>query len=177
MPGARAWWMLDLAGRERALDQGPRSYAEEKPAGMDTATDRVVAMLHDLQDALDVPEERLALGGFSQGSMAACNAAFTRGVAAKALVVLSGTPVHLEAWAKGMRGAASSGVFQSHGQQDPLLSFGAAERLRDTMIANGLSVTWVPFRGGHELPPPVIDGLGRFVTASFRPKGTSDGAP
>ena len=164
MVGARAWWMLDLARVEQATAEGPRSYATEIPPGMEEATDRVVQMTEAMQAELGVPNERLIVGGFSQGSMAACNAVFTRNLGLAALVILSGTPVNLEAWKAGMAPRSGLPVFQSHGQQDPLLSFRAAEQLRDEIRDAGLATQWVPFRGGHELPMPVLEGLGRFLS-------------
>ena len=134
MFGARAWWMLDFARAEQALAQGPKSYANEIPDGMEQATDAVVDMLDALGRELGVPEDGLIVGGFSQGSMAACNAVFTRSVSPGALVILSGTPVNLSAWKAGMPSRSDLPVFQSHGQQDPLLSFRAAEELRDTTL-------------------------------------------
>ena len=166
MPGARAWWMLDLASREAELAKGPRSYAEEIPDGMEEATDRIVEMLQQLTRELGVGNERLTVGGFSQGSMVACNAVFTRDVSPARLVVLSGTPLHLSAWNEGMKAREALPVFQSHGDRDPLLSFDAAEELRDAMRAAGLAVDWLSFRGGHELPMPVLAALGRFLTAA-----------
>lgn len=164
MPGARAWWMLDMARMEAAMTEGPRSYADEIPDGMEDATDGIVEMLEALQEELAVPKEGLIVGGFSQGSMLACNAVFTRSVEPSGLVVLSGTPVHLDGWKAGMPARSELRVFQSHGDRDPLLSFDAAEDLRDAMRAGGLGVEWTPFRGGHEIPMPVLDALGRFIT-------------
>ncbi len=164
MFGARAWWMLDMARMERAMIEGPKSYASEVPPGMEEATDHVVDMIGALQKELGVPDSQLIVGGFSQGSMAACNAVFTRGVSSAGLVVLSGTPVNLSAWSAGMEAGTQPPVFQSHGSQDPLLSFAAAEELRDTMQRHGLRVQWSPFRGGHEIPTQVIDGLGGFLS-------------
>ena len=164
MFGARAWWMIDLARADEAMTQGPKSYANEIPPGMEDATERVVAMIEALQQELHVPSEKMIVGGFSQGSMAACNAMFTTETQAAGLVVLSGTPVNLSTWKQGMSGRAGLRVFQSHGTQDPLLSFRAAEELRDEMLDAGLDVQWVGFRGGHELPRTVLDGLGRFVS-------------
>ena len=163
MLGARAWWMIDFARMERAMAHGPRSYANEVPPGMEEATDSVVEMLGVMQEALGVPDDRLILGGFSQGSMAACNAVFTRQVSPGALVILSGTPVNLAAWKAGMHRRQGLPVFQSHGQHDALLSFQAAEELRDVMREEGLPTEWVAFRGGHEIPFPVLEGLARFV--------------
>ena len=42
--------------------------------------------------------------------------------------------------------------------------FLAAEQLRDEMREAGLTTEWVPFRGGHEIPMPVLEGLGRFLS-------------
>jgi phospholipase/carboxylesterase len=157
--------MLDLARAEAAMAAGPRSYANEVPDGMETVTDQVVSMLSELSDDLSVAEERLFVGGFSQGSMLACNAVFTRSLSPAGLVILSGTPVSLSAWRSGMSRRQQLRVFQSHGQQDPLLSFDAAEELRDTMREASVQVDWIPFRGGHEIPMTVIEGLGRFIRA------------
>lgn len=163
MFGARAWWMLDLERAEVARAQGPRSYAGEVPPGMEAATDQVVEMLAELQEELAVPDERLVVGGFSQGSMAACNAVFTRDVDPAGLVILSGTPVNLSAWEAGMPRRQNLRVLQSHGERDPLLSFQAAQDLRDVMRAAGLQTEWISFKGGHEIPMPVMDGLSRFL--------------
>ena len=165
MWGARAWWMLDLARVERAMEEGPRSYADEIPPGMEDATDALVDMLDVMQDALGVSDEELFVGGFSQGSMAACNLVFTREILPAGLVILSGTPVNLESWKSGMRNRQSVPVFQSHGEQDPLLSFDAAEALRDAMRDAGMSTDWLPFRGGHEIPISVLEGLSRALRA------------
>jgi phospholipase/carboxylesterase len=131
---------------------------------MEEATDQVVQMIQAMQDELGVRNERLIVGGFSQGSMAACNAVLTRDLSPAALVILSGTPVNLDAWKAGMASHVGLPVFQSHGQQDALLSFQAAEELNKEMRDAGLATQWVPFRGGHELPMPVLEGLSRFLS-------------
>jgi len=164
--GARAWWMVDFARAEQAMADGPRSYAAEIPPGMEPATDQVVQMIEAMQEELGVPDERLIVGGFSQGSMAACNAVFTRNATPGGLLILSGTPVNLDAWRAGMAQKRQMPVFQSHGMNDPLLSFQAAQELRDQMRDAGLSTEWVPFRGGHEIPMQVLEGLSRFLSKS-----------
>ena len=163
MAGARAWWMLDLAGREAAIAKGPRSHADDVPEGMEEATDSMVAMIEELRAELSVPDSELIVGGFSQGSMVACNAVFTRAVQPAGLVILSGTPVDFASWKAGMHQRRDVRVLQSHGEQDPLLSFDAARNLCAAMRESGLEVDWVPFRGGHEIPLPVLEGLSGFI--------------
>ncbi len=58
-------------------------------------------------------------------------------------------------------------VFQSHGTQDPILDYPMAERLRDEFLQARLNVDWQPFRGGHEIPEPVLRRLGVFVKKTF----------
>jgi phospholipase/carboxylesterase len=163
LPGARAWWMLDLAHAEQAMAEGPRSYANEVPDGMQEATDQVLEMLAELQTELGVSDRQLVVGGFSQGSMVACNAVFARGAETAGLVILSGTPVALSSWQARMGARRGLRVLQSHGDRDPMLSFDAAVELCGTMRDAGLEVDWVPFRGGHEIPLPVLEGLSAFI--------------
>jgi phospholipase/carboxylesterase len=51
----------------------------------------------------------------------------------------------------------------SHGRQDQLLPFSAAETLRDKLRAAGAKVEWVDFPGGHEIPPVVVDAASQFL--------------
>jgi phospholipase/carboxylesterase len=60
-------------------------------------------------------------------------------------------------------------VVQSHGRQDPLLPFSMAERLRDLLLANGLEVQWIPFNGGHGIPPAAIEGIEGLLSTALQP--------
>jgi phospholipase/carboxylesterase len=55
-------------------------------------------------------------------------------------------------------------VFIAHGRQDEVLPFSSSARLAETLRTAGLDVTWVPFDGAHEIPRPVADALGEFLT-------------
>jgi phospholipase/carboxylesterase len=44
-----------------------------------------------------------------------------------------------------------------------MLPYAQAEKLRDVLREGGADVTWVPFRGGHEIPEPVVDALGKWM--------------
>ena len=43
------------------------------------------------------------------------------------------------------------------------LPFTVAESLRDALRAAGIDVTWVPFTGGHGIPPKALDTLGDYL--------------
>jgi phospholipase/carboxylesterase len=158
--GGRAWWMIDIDRHVMAAQRGDLSLRGETPQGMNEARETVVAMLDELE-ALTHPS-KLVLGGFSQGSMLACDVALRTERPLAGVVVLSGALVAADAWAPLVANRRSLPVFQSHGTADPLLPFPQAEALRDLWRQGGAEVTWVPFRGGHEIPGTVVDALGRW---------------
>jgi phospholipase/carboxylesterase len=106
---------------------------------------------------------RLVLGGFSQGAMLSCDWALRSALPLAGLVVLSGMPIALSEWKRGMATRRGLPVFQSHSPDDVVLPFELAERLAETFSAEGLSSEFVTFRGGHGIPLAVIDGLRRFL--------------
>jgi phospholipase/carboxylesterase len=77
--------------------------------------------------------------------------------------MLSGTLLAADEWTPLMPKRKGLRVFQSHGSADPLLPSFMAEQLRDLLTQAGLSVEWVGFRGGHEIPRIVLDKLGGFL--------------
>jgi phospholipase/carboxylesterase len=79
------------------------------------------------------------------------------------LAALSGTLLIEEVWKQKAKGRAGLPVYLSHGQQDPLLPFWAAERMKGLLEAAGMPVTWAPFEGGHQIPMAVLRGLARFL--------------
>jgi phospholipase/carboxylesterase len=159
---SRAWWMLDLERQQREVAAGrARELSREVPKGLAEARAMVAALLDDL-DRRSGPQP-LVLGGFSQGAMLACDVALHASRAVAGLVVLSGTLLAADEWTPLMAKRKGLRVFQSHGSADPLLPLFMAEQLRDRLVQAGLSVEWVEFRGGHEIPGPVLDRLSAFL--------------
>src|SRR5687767_9032780 len=73
---ARAWWMIDLEKLDRAIRFGEvRELAAEIPAGMPAARERLLDLLGEVEERHAASLERVVLGGFSQGSMLACDVA------------------------------------------------------------------------------------------------------
>ena len=159
---SRGWWMLDIEKRQREIAAGrARDLSREVPKGLAEARAKAIALLDELERRNSAAQ--LALGGFSQGAMLACDVALHTGTPLAGLILLSGTLLAADEWTplvpkrKGLR------VFQSHGSADPLLPSFMAEQLRDLLKQGGLSVDWVGFRGGHEIPGIVLDKLGGFL--------------
>ena len=163
-PEARAWWRIDMERMQRAVDSGEqRDRSAEIPNGMAEAHAQLQETLDVLQRELGVPEGKLLLGGFSQGAMLSTDVALTSERPLAGLALMSGTLLAEPVWTAGMSARNSLPILQSHGAQDPLLPLSAAERLRGLLTDAGCTVEWVPFRGGHEIPMPVLQALSGFI--------------
>ena len=164
--GGRAWWDIDMVGHQMALMAG-KAYdlTLEVPEGLAAARAKVVALLATVgTPALPAPKDgRVVLGGFSQGAMLSLDVALRTEFPLSGLALLSGTTVARNEWMPLMASRRGLAVLQSHGREDPLLPFDLAEELRDRLTEAGLDVTWVPFRGGHGVPPGVTEALGSLL--------------
>jgi phospholipase/carboxylesterase len=161
---SRGWWMLDIERRQREIAAGrARDLSREVPKGLAEARGKVVALLDELERRFGA--KQIVLGGFSQGAMLACDVGLRTGRPLAGLVMLSGTLLAADEWTPLMPKRKGLRVFQSHGSMDPLLPSFMAEQLRDLLAQAGLSVEWVGFRGGHEIPGAVLDKLGGFLRA------------
>ncbi len=158
---ARAWWMIELERLQLGVRR-PRDLAEV-PRGLVEARALLASLLDAVQSELGVAGERLVLGGFSQGAMLSLDVALHRASPLAGLVLLSGTLIAEPVWTPLLPARRGLPVFLSHGSEDPLLPFAVAELLRDQLSSAGLGVEWMPFRGGHEIPLPVLRGVGRFL--------------
>ena len=162
----RGWWMLDLEQRQREIAAGrARDLSRKIPEGLAGARAKVIALLDELERRLGA--KQMVLGGFSQGAMLACDVALHTGKPLAGLVMLSGTLLAADEWTPLMPKRKGLRVFQSHGSADPLLPSFMAESLRDLLMQAGLSVEWVGFRGGHEIPGVVLEKLGGFLRSAL----------
>ena len=161
---SRAWWLIDMEKLERAMRTGAaRDLAGDVPPGLLSAREHVASLLLEIEGALAAPAERVIIGGFSQGAMLACDVALRSARPPAGLVLMSSTILAEDEWLPLLPARAGLPVFMSHGTSDPLLPFAAAERLRGLLQDAGARVTWVPFRGAHEIPAAVLAALGRFL--------------
>lgn len=159
---ARAWWMIDVMALERAIAEGrQRDLSRDTPDGLVEARQQIIETLDALEAELS-PSQTI-LGGFSQGAMLSLDVALHSERELAGLVHWSGTLLSEDEWSARMPERKGLKVLQSHGAADPLLPFAAAERLRDLMTEAGLEVDFVPFRGGHEIPPAVLERFSAFV--------------
>jgi phospholipase/carboxylesterase len=164
--GGRMWWALDLERRRQAIARGEeRKLAREEPPGLAPARAKVQALLRWVRDRYR--PRVLVVAGFSQGAMLATDVALAADPPVDRLAALSGTFLAEPAWRARMQQARRKpAVLLSHGRDDAILPFAASERLRQVLVEAGFDVTWVPFDGGHTIPPEVITRLKAFLGGS-----------
>lgn len=156
----RAWWHIDMMRLQLAMATGQaRDLTRDIPEGLESAREKVIAMLCELRRVLAIGDAPIWLGGFSQGAMLACDVALRSNEPLCGLALMSGTMLCEEEWLPLMAARAGLRVLVSHGRLDPLLPFSIAERLRDELARGGAAVTWVPFAGGHGIAPEVLSTL------------------
>jgi phospholipase/carboxylesterase len=158
----RAWWHIDMQALADAIARGEfRDRAREVPKGLAEARALVDAMLDDVERIM--APKHLVFGGFSQGAMLSLDATLRSDRKIDALLQLSGTWMAEDEWEPLLSKRRGLPVLLSHGKKDTLLPYAMAEKLRDKMNEAEMAVTWIPFLGGHEIPPVVLDGIGKVV--------------
>ncbi|MEZ4375294.1 MAG: hypothetical protein R3B07_31065 [Polyangiaceae bacterium] len=136
---ARAWWPIDVAELERAMARGQhRDRTQDEPPELATVSAQLEECLGEWR-GLGL---KFVLGGFSRGSMLACDVAARNNIPLQGLWVFSGTLLAEPRWQAGFakRGAQTPPirVLQSRRRHDPLLSFAHAERLKARLEAASL---------------------------------------
>ena len=160
----RAWWMIDIARLQADIRNGRgATLVKETPEGLDAARNAVFGMLDALEREHAAPPSRVVLGGFSQGSMLACDVLLRHERTFAGAVLLSGAVICEDEWTRLAEKRRGVRVLQSHGKSDPILPYAGGERLRNLLTAGGLEVEWLSFGGGHGVPDAVVDRLGDFV--------------
>ena len=170
-----AWWPLDLSSHVDTT--GLPDLTRTRPPGLAESAARVGTLLDELAHRLGGRREDAVLGGFSQGGMVSAELAFRSRTPLRALVLLSPTVVDEASWREGLPDRRGLRVFVAHGRQDDVLSFAITARWVEAMRTAGLDVTWVPFDGGHEIPPAVVTGLNAFLASVAAPAAPYGSAP
>ena len=156
----RAWFPIRMAEIEEAASHGDTvDFADVCPPGMIEAETRLKTFIKTLQ----IKSEDLILGGFSQGAMMACQIALTLSEDIAGMLLFSGNCINFQVWSENAARHKNLPFFQSHGQEDPILGFKHAERLYKMLSTAGLKGEFIPFKGFHEIPLPVIRESAKFL--------------
>lgn len=169
MYGGRAWWQLDVARFMAAVDSGEfRNLRHETPPGLSAARELLMGLTDKVKHETGLPESRIVLGGFSQGAMLAIDVSLRLAEPPAAVAVFSGSLLCEEEWQELAKKRRGLKVVQSHGRQDPILPYLAAEWLRDMLRDAGLEVDFLAFDGMHTIP---LEALDRFADLLGRLSG------
>ncbi len=164
LPGGRAWWPIDMVKLQLANATGRyREMRQECPEGLVAAREKLLQVVESVKTRTGLPLSKIVLGGFSQGAMLTTDSALHLDENVAGLIVMSGTLLSEPEWQKRAPVHRGLRVLQSHGTQDPLLPFAAAEWLRDLLKSANLRVEFIPFRGGHQIPMEVFEGIATFL--------------
>lgn len=156
----RAWWNIDMARIQRDAEQGiERDTSMEKPAELPRTRESALKMIREL----GVPWGKIILGGFSQGGMLATDLAMTAPEQPLGLALLSTALINKDEYKTMAAKRAGLEFFQSHGELDPVLRLVNAQRLETLLTQAGLKGRLEKFRGGHEIPYPVIEKLKAYL--------------
>jgi phospholipase/carboxylesterase len=143
---ARAWWLIDMARIEQDRAAGRiRDLSNEIPKGLAPVREHMLAFLKEVEQQFGADPRKTILGGFSQGAMLSCDLMLRTTQPYAGLVQLSGTLIAKQEWAT------------------LLPKRKGARLLRDELNKSGLTVEWIAFHGGHEIPNIVLKRLGAFI--------------
>jgi phospholipase/carboxylesterase len=164
LPGGRAWWAIDMVKLQLADATGRfREMRSNRPDGLPEAREKLTETVTQLCQQFGLNVSQIVLGGFSQGAMLTTDTALHLEQNPAALVALSGTLLNEAEWRNLVPNHVGLRVLQSHGTQDPILPYGAAEDLRKLLIDSGAAVEFIPFAGGHQIPFEVIERFGALL--------------
>lgn len=147
-----------------------------QPDEMLRGVERAAPVLNAFIDAelarLGLDGSRLALVGFSQGTMMSLHVGLRRAVAPAAIVGFSGALPGAERLPAEI--TARPPVLLVHGDADDMIPVQALHLAANGLSAAGVTVRWHISRGvGHGIAPDGLDLAGEFLAASFAGKRTA----
>jgi len=145
------------------LAQGGFAWFELNGAGFDDAVAKLRALLAYFHE--QYPKMPYALGGFSQGAILTANLLSATAPNLRALLIFSGADL---VGTPPADSAVRRPVFISHGREDRMLSFNQGKQLADAFATWGYKVEWLPFSGGHNIPPTIVAAAEEFLGENFR---------
>ena len=160
MSGGRAWWHIDMNELIGAIEHGNlRILRDRRPEGIDAARDLLLGMLDEVRQKTGLASSRFVLGGFSQGSMLAVEAALNWAEPPGGLCLWSSTLVSEVQWRANAARLRGIPIVQTHGRQDQILPFAAAIALRELLTEAGANVNFIEFNGPHTITLPGLEAL------------------
>jgi len=161
---SKAWWPIDInALMLKVMSGNLKDVFTVPPPGLADSRALILKLVEELKDYNNVSTSKIVLCGFSQGSMLATDVALHLPESPAGLVVFSGVILAQEEWVAHAPARKGLKVFQSHGQQDPLLPYQLGVWLKDFFTSQAFSLEFVSFNGGHTIDTNVISKFAQFL--------------
>jgi len=121
---------------------------------------------------LDVPPERIVLGGFSQGG----GMAYAMGLdpsrpAPAAILALSCFVPTVERWEPDLAGREALPVYDAHGVADPIIGVEFGRAARD-LLKGHVDLTYREHPGGHTIDPRSFDEMREWLAKAISRRGS-----
>jgi len=179
--GLAPHWRTDLPGAAFVSPNGPERCAgspagyqwfplsrldpQETLKGAEAAAPQLNAFLDKELKRLNLSGEKLALVGFSQGTMMALHVGLRRNPRPAAIIGFSGMLVGAELLS---RLEKAPPVLLTHGDADTVIPPQALFMSANALAALGVPVQWHLATGlGHGIDPPSLTLAGRFLADAF----------
>jgi len=159
-PGGYQWFPISQLD-PRLMESGVRSAAQSVDRFLDRELER-----HGLDDS------RLALVGFSQGTMMALHVGLRRKVKPAAILGFSGVLVAGRSLKEEV--TQTPPILLVHGDQDPMIPVSAMFDSAEALAAAGFGAQWhVSYGIPHSIGPDGLDLGGAFLSTYLKNKGIS----
>jgi len=164
-PSGRQWF--GLSNRPPDDPMG----AAERWNGAVKARAPIDAFLDAELTRLGLDDSRLALVGFSQGSMMALHVGLRRNRVPAAILSYSGLLIGPEKLKEATVRAAPPPILLVHGDQDPLIPFEAMFLALDALASAQIPAQWhMSFGVGHGIDGDGLRHGGQFLAQAFAPR-------
>ena len=159
---------------------GLTGYAWADPPGGSTeslqpALGNLSELIEEVRDRYQVEQDRMVLGGFSQGGVMTYLAGLPRPDLFAGLMALS-------AWIPGREDVRASlpvdreqPVFVSHGTADTMISIELARQSRDFLAGEGYMPQYNEYEMGHQINEGVVQDMTRWLHEVLPPAGEGSG--
>jgi len=154
-----------------------RKCRADEPSGLLKLRPLLDGLRREICKVFKIPPQRLAVSGFSQGAMLACDTFYSSQTAPLALGVFSGAPLSLDHWEKRVKSWKKDGkwdeftgipIIQTHGTTDSVIPLTAGRFLTKVFREHGMHHRMAIFPGNHFLPDTVINLFGSVLIARLR---------
>jgi phospholipase/carboxylesterase len=161
-PGGYQWFPITM----RAPGEGWRPPTDEAWQGVKNAAPFLDNFITDQLAHYHLDETKLALVGFSQGTMMSLHVGLRRPIAPAAILGFSGAFVGAE---HGAEITAHPPIFLIHGDQDPMIPVQAMFKATEDLSALGVAVQWHVSKGvPHSIGPDGLQLGGQFIADALR---------